>query len=562
MKNKKLLLSGISLVLIAGLLSSCGGGTNPTTGTTDPTTSSQPTTSSGTSIDDSYKTNEDFEYAKTTFIDDDGVERQLNRNTLYTNAGSPHLDSMEEQHVLVIPFGFDTPTTNELQTPERLDQIETTFFGTQEEIEEVGGWMSVKSYYNTSSYGKATFDGRMPASWCIYDKSPQALLSAGGGSAAAEYGVKWYAAEYEKENHGALGADAEPLSYFDHNKDGYIDLVWVVYSQPTGNPGDFWAYVTYTNNQPGSTYRPEVKTLGFASIDWMDKKYNGYDPHTFIHETGHTYGLDDYYCYNDGWSPFGKIDMMDANTGDHSAYSKFSLGWTNPLVVDDSAIITLRSSTLTGDCFVIPSPGYNNTAFDEYLMVELVTPEGINENDYISGYLGSPGYTTPGIRVSHVDARVYNSESTRNGYLTDNPEDGLDLRIGNSRGGRMSIKSDGDYWPDAQYSETGKYMAHLTLIESSFDPTNNPLTSKTYTASNSSLFKAGERLSFTAGGWAETFMPSGTNLWNKAKTITDWNGNKQGFTVDETCTIDYTLRVLSIEKIDGEYVAQVRVDKK
>ena len=61
-------------------------------------------------------------------------------------------------------------------------------------------------------------------------------------------------------------------------------------------------------------------------------------------------------------------------------------------------------------------------------------------------------------------------------------------------------------------------------------------------------------------------MPSGTNLWNKAKTVTGYKGtgaNKtQNYTIDETMTCEYELTVLAIEKDEvDEYVAYVRVNK-
>lgn len=561
MKARKLstiLAAFLAVVTISACNPSTEPTTNPSVGDTSETTTSVPSTESTSTVDPNVKTNEDFEKARISYTDANGNEFPLTRNTLYTNSGDPHLDSTQPQRVLVIPFGFGNGKYDE--TPERLEKINKVFFGTDEEMEELGAWTSVASYYSRSSYNKAKFEGKVIPTWVIWNGTEQAACN---GVTAAEYGVNWYRTEYAKENHGALGADAEPLSYFDANNDGFIDLTWVVYSHPTTNTGEWWAYVTYTSNKAGATDNPNVKTLGFASIDWMDKKYQGYDSHTYIHETGHTFGLDDYYDYNSYWSPFGKVDMMDSNLGDHNAYSKFSLGWVQPWIVDDSAEITLRSTTLTGDCFVLPSTNYNGTAFDEYLMVEFCTPEGLNEADYKNANEGIVGFNKPGVRVSHVDARVY-GKSGRDTYLIDNPEEGYDIRIGNSKGGRIGIKVDGDYWPTAQGSKEGKNMAHLTIIESSFDRSKNPLNDSGYTATNSSLFKEGERLNFT-GAWAEVFMPSGTNLWNKAKSITSWtkDGNKdaQNFTIDTTMTIDYSLRVLSIEKVDGEYIAKIRVTK-
>ena len=74
------------------------------------------------------------------------------------------------------------------------------------------------------------FEGKVAQSWMIWDGKETS--SDCSGVNAANKGVQWYKDEYAKENHGALGPDAEPISYFDANKDGYVDLVWIVYSHP------------------------------------------------------------------------------------------------------------------------------------------------------------------------------------------------------------------------------------------------------------------------------------------------------------------------------------------
>lgn len=564
MKKK---ISLLTLGVISLLAVGCGGTSSVISSVINSSfTSSVNSGNSSSSSDEELKTNEDFEHAKTTYtkvIDEETGETQefdLNMQTLYTNQNSPHLDPLQEQHVMVVPFGFTDSNLVPLQTEENRERIKTTFFGTQEEISKVGGWVSVADYYNTSSYGKSTFKGEV-LPWVTYEGTSSQFMTDSKGNLgiyAAEYARTWYLSEYNKENHGALGADAKPISYFDQNGDGFLDLVWIVYSHPTGNTNDWWAYVTYTSNS-SNQLTPTVKTLGFASIQWMDEGYNGYDPHTFIHETGHTYGLDDYYDYSNSWSPMGGVDMMDRNLGDHCAFSKFSLGWLSPLVVDDSALITLYPTTTTGDCFILPSPNYNGTAFDEYMMVEFMAPVGLAEKDYKGGYQTTTGYSEPGIRITHVDARVY--KGNHDTYLADNPQDGTDFRVCNTKGGRVGIKADGDYF--LREDGTKGYFALNSLMESVVNDT-NWTSNSTYNATNDTLFKKGNRFNLNPGsGWAQTFMPSGTNLWNKAKTTTGWNGNEQTQEVDETMTFDYSLKVVSIETDETYgYKAVVEITKK
>lgn len=548
-------------VMLLGLLmtgctnSSTGGDTTPTgsTGTTDTTTSTNTGTSSQTPAWEG-KTNEDFEYAKLTYTKN-GVEKDLNRNTLYLNQNAPHLDPLAaEPHVMIVPFGFTDSNLQSRQTQETIDRMQTTFFGTREELDAVGAWESLATYYQKSSYGKSNFSGQVLPSWCVYNGTSDEFYNkyrSGLGISAASYAANWYREEYAKENHGLLGADAHPYEWFDSDGDGFLDLVWIVYSHATGSTSDWWAYVTYTGNVANKT-TPAVKTLGFASIDWMNNGFNGYDPHTFIHETGHTYSLDDYYDYNNTWTPMCGVDMMDHNLGDHCMYSKFSLGWTAPLVVNDTAQITLRPGSTTGDCFIIPSPGYNGTCFDEYMMVELMAPVGIAEQDYKNGYSGTTGFDKAGIRITHVDSRAYKANADRiSGNGSAAPQDCVDLRLDNTYGGR-GIEN--DYFPVAGGGK--RYMSQIGVMVS-----NGKTWDKGLSIDSGALFKKGARFNLNAGtSWAET-MPSGTNLWNKAKVN---NKNFTDYTIDETCTFDYNLRVISIEE-DAEYgykaVVQVNREK-
>jgi hypothetical protein len=101
---------------------------------------------------------------------------------------------------------------------------------------------------------------------------------------------------------------------------------------------------------------------------------------TYIHETGHLLGLDDYYDYNEGEGSdkgLGGADMMDYNIGDHNVYSKLMLGWVTPTVVTSTQEITISSSTESGQ-FIMILLDYDGTYFSEYLLIDLYTNEGVN----------------------------------------------------------------------------------------------------------------------------------------------------------------------------------------
>lgn len=106
--------------------------------------------------------------------------------------------------------------------------------------------------------------------------------------------------------------------------------------------------------------------------------------------------------------------MMDYNILDHDAWSKWALGWTKPKILMNTitmpTTVTLSESESTGDMLVIPdaSSSFNGSAFGEYLVVELYTPDGLNQLDSSKQYRDSypRGFKMPGVKIYHVDSRL------------------------------------------------------------------------------------------------------------------------------------------------------------
>ncbi|MEG0978359.1 MAG: hypothetical protein RSE56_03895 [Bacilli bacterium] len=551
--NIKLFVSLTAVIL--GLASCSGPSTVPSV---DPTTSTDPTTTTTTTttvIDEvDYKVNKDLPHAATSYTQL-GEEKALNMFNIEANAGMPTLNPLGEQRLLIVPVGLNDDTgenplfpgvsksgRTDKQTTERLDQIENLFFGKAEET----GWQSIKSFYETSSFGKVTVSGSVlkpNGGWYKPNLTPTELVAKGGNA-----GTDWlldditdyYKTEYAKADHGALGTTAQPLTWYDQNKDGFVDTIWMVYScaiHAAGGQSDFWAFVSRNG---GNINRPNIASpvsmnYGWASIDFMDQAYGtGKDAHTFIHETGHIFGLDDYYSYDHNSSPMGALDMMDNNIGDHNAFSKFTLGWNSPLVVTESSRVTLRSGAETGDCFLIASPGYNNTAFDEYLMVEFVTPTKLNQKDYTGVYPGNSlqGFSEPGIRITHVDARVFGNGQSHDEYAKNIKQVAASssFRVMNTPSGRNSGLKD-------SFPITKKSMYLLHLIEAVSTEEENCLTQANYRAKNETLFTEGFTYNPAKASFSY-FMPSNTNIWNKAKT------SETEF--DINCKMNFKLKVESV----------------
>ena len=146
-----------------------------------------------------------------------------------------------------------------------------------------------------------------------------------------------------------------------------------------------------------------------------------YDCVTAIHEQGHIFGLDDYYDYSDsGVDYIGYADMQSYNMFDWNSFSKFSVGWISPYVVTGPTELTIQAASINGDCIVVPAnpDTFNNSAFDEYFLIELFSPYGNNVVNYPKNgtYQGSTwdyycnnfeDLGDYGVRMYHVNAQTY-----------------------------------------------------------------------------------------------------------------------------------------------------------
>lgn len=330
--------------------------------------------------------------------------------------GDYDMPSLGESKLLVIPVKISNYSS--VATSSTKKDIEKAFFGDSDET----GWESLASFYEKSSFGKLKISGFVTDWWdCGYSTSQIASFTDSSSKnfdptvRLMKEAVSWYKSAYKSKG-----------TEFDSNKDGLIDGVWLVYSAPdyskapTLDNDVFWAY-TYSDYSLTSTYlsNPLGYRYCWASYDFM---YAGYgasqvDTHTYIHETGHLLGLDDYYVAKTdssikrNYSPVGGIDMMDNNIIDHDSFSKMALGWVSPIDGSKGGTFTLSPFTESGDCLIIPSDGgWNGSPFDEYILVEFYSPTGLNKKDSDSAYKGNGGtlrgFTNYGVRIFHVDARM------------------------------------------------------------------------------------------------------------------------------------------------------------
>ncbi len=371
------------------------------------------------------------------------------------------LPSIGEQKLLVIPVDFsDYPATNLGNKEESINNIKKAFFGNEGNNQ----FESVASFYNKSSYGKLSIDGFV-SDW-YRSKYSLSELNRQTNRASITKNIYRDALNWYQDKYGNLDE-----YYIDGDSSNGVP-VYLVYAAPLSEgekakDSVFWAYSV---NQEA--------LFSWSSYHLLNPDIFGrVDAHTFIHEVGHLFGLEDYYNLNDeSYNPTGGADMMDNSLGDHSGFSKMLLDWITPIVITDSTTIKLRPFTNTGDLILIKD-NWNQTPFDEYLLIEFYSPNYLNSVD--ARRYSDPLMNQIGIKVYHVDARlgfISNNTLLPFKYVADNTYPFSTYRV--------YFAHDNTFTSGDSFSEN----ILLHLLESSGQNTFKD----GYKAKNETLFKTGD----------------------------------------------------------------------
>ena len=335
------------------------------------------------------------------------------------------LPSTGKPRVLVIPINLDSGN----KTSKLLEDIDTAFNGTEKET----GYESVNSYYKESSYGKLDIQFDVIDEWftprnnkSYYEKYYDDSTSADGSTLLLQEALAYYNKEID-------------FADYDLNDDDYIDAVWLIYNCDvnfTSSSSIYWAYV-YWDYDDTLYDGKDAYFYAFAGTDFMSQskeEAGTYDPsdlkidaHTYIHETGHLLGLDDYYDYDSSKGASGGLygaDMMDGNIGDHGAINKLLLGWIEPEIIagKGSIEIELKPFVESGDCIIVADKKLTSI-YDSYYIIEFYTNDGLNSFvEPINGY---------GIKVTKINAEKnivkgevqYNDGDYQCGFKYDNSDE-------------------------------------------------------------------------------------------------------------------------------------------
>lgn len=322
---------------------------------------------------------------------------------------------------MVIPIWF-TDSGNYIAASNKENvrsDIQTAYFGTNEET----GWRSVKSFYEEESHGALTFTGTVSEWYSCGKSSSQYYTDTNATVSLVNTATTWY----------FNNNTTDKRKNYDKDGDGYIDSVMLIYAAPdyaaAGTDNDnLWAYCYWVGDTSAkNTRNPGANVFFWASYDFMyssskaqertgktnygggDTSHCVVDTHTYIHEMGHVFGLEDYYDYSSQYNPAAGFSMQDNNVGGHDPFSSYALGWGKAYIPTETTTIDLKPFSETGEMILLdPTPNTKNSPFDEYLLLEYYTPTGLNkfDCDYKYGGRYPQGPKDSGIRLWHVDARL------------------------------------------------------------------------------------------------------------------------------------------------------------
>ena len=390
------------------------------------------------------------------------LERNIDdytNNSLIPVTGIPCLPESKPVKAVLIPIKFtdsDNYVDSSFGYKNIKEDAQKAFFSANPQ-DDFGspGWESVKTYYEKESRLNGLASGEA------------GLLNLEGE--VSDWFTDTYASSYylEKDENGSPSAKEENLQRravdwffsttgknrkdYDSNGDGFLDAMMFMYARPDKQvlkekDNIFWYHVAYNSGQKPNISNPQLgrrlwvsyshlypenssRAAGALAKERTGKStYNGvpgnfagcdYAPlgtkltaRTFIHETGHMIGLDDYYSTTTADSFASGNTMQTNNIGGHDPYSLLLYNWAKPYIPTESTTIQLGDIQSTHEMILL-SPEFNESLspYDEYVLIELFANNGLNEFD--SNYTVVDGtIDTQGVRIWHIDSRLARAEGS------------------------------------------------------------------------------------------------------------------------------------------------------
>ena len=346
----------------------------------------------------------------------------------------------ENVKMLVLPIRFTDSSDYITNFDNVRSDITDTFFAEASQVKTKIGMDSVKSYYQKESRGKLNIQG-VVADWYEENHPSTDYYSGGYKDSSNNYhsildllndATDKYFVDHPSENR---------LDY-DYDKDGFLDGIVGIYGSPNYanldiKKNSMWASVNSNSAQKPNLMKPAVgkhmwasytfaypnasiaqtrtgkshySSIGREDTGSVSPTYNPgslkLDAHTYTHETAHMIGIPDYYSYTSSDSYASEATMQTNTRLTHDPYSLLQFNWVDAIIPESSETITIDDIQSGGNVIILtPEWNLNNSPFDEYIVLDLYTPTGLNTFDSLHEY-NSTNYRDVGIRVWHVDARL------------------------------------------------------------------------------------------------------------------------------------------------------------
>lgn len=240
------------------------------------------------------------------------------------------------------------------------------------------------------------------------------------------------------------GPDGIPNSADD---DGIVDFVTFIHpmlgGECGGNSNRIWAHRWYLSSALGSMYTTNTPRggghTGFVRIDSYTIQgarggSNGCTASgilpvgTVAHETGHTFGIPDLYCFTQGCASEGVGEWSLMGSGNYTmpyspvtwdAWSKLMLGWVSVDSLSTSRSVSLGPVQTSDTVLLAPMASTN-----EYLLLENRAYLQSDTGQFNSS--AGSHQKVPGLLIWHVDTGVINQYFPANEINSHTP-DGLHL---------------------------------------------------------------------------------------------------------------------------------------
>lgn len=252
------------------------------------------------------------------------------------------------------------------------------------------GTGSCRKYYSDNSKGQfvPTFDVYGP----VMMKNARSYYGGGNEENASQMVV---------EAVKALDAKVD-FSQYDHNDDGYVDSIYIIYAEKGeasgGAEDSVWPFSWELESQKINLYADGVKVNTYGCSNELQRNNQVDGIGTFTHEFGHVLGLPDLYntvSTSDETTPW-TWSLMDSGSYNNnsrtppslSSFERYSLGWLNPVEIVADGDYSLSYLADSNKAYIMTT----EESSDEFFILEYRKKSGWDQ--YLPG---------KGMLIWHID---------------------------------------------------------------------------------------------------------------------------------------------------------------